>query len=358
MSEWYFPPRTHCLLCVDPVTVVDWDTGDGIVWLNTNMEAVPGPPPEGTQEWRTWQLQGYLPYCAGSPAHPLPKRDSITMVLIGPSASGKDSLAKHLATHCGDIMRREGGLTIATPRGTRPDLIKAFSAGATAPASPEKPHLANHWDLRHSNGRTTATLMLFNTAGEDLIQGDERGFRYAFRVVPYADILVFFVPPSTLIPELDQGGADNRKTQDWFASIADFVTRLQPLENQPRTVVVALTKCDKYADVDDFPKTLLSDRPGNRWSISDLIREQAQIADFIMSRPGGENLLDTLAPLSVKVFLTAISGTGVDHPLGRGPDEVVAGAHEAPPPNSAPIRAFDPLIIGLMRAGIWQEPDT
>jgi len=295
------------------------------------------------------------------------------MVLIGPTGSGKDSLAKYLTAHCRDIMRREGGLSITVPGGESELREKVYSSGATAAAAPDRPHLAESWTLTPTNGAKPAALIVFNTAGEDLrpvAPGEDltkrrSDLRHAFRVVPYADILVFFVPPSALIPELDPLGVGFQRTRGGFSAIADLLREFsisQPQVNQKRTVVLALSKCDKYANRDDFPKELLSDRPGNRWAIIDLIREQAQLAKFIMGQAGGESLMDTIAPLSDRLFLAAVSGTGTDKAGGdegsTSPGDVVEGAHEAPPPNSAPIRAFDPLIIGLMRAGIWQGPES
>lgn len=293
------------------------------------------------------------------------------MVLIGPSGSGKDSLARYLTIRCNDIMRREGGLSITVAGGAAEVRAQVYSSGATAAAAPDRPHLAESWTLRPINGNGPATLFVFNTAGEDLRparQGEDpiqrsSDFRHAFRVVPYADILVFFVPPSALVPGLDPLGADFDRTRGGFSAIVDMVRDFritQPQVNQKPTVVLALTKCDKYANRGDFPKELLSDRPGNRWAINDLIREQAQLAEFIMGLEGGESLMDTIAPLSDKVFLAAVSGTGTDKTDDAdgapSPTDGIAGAMAAPPPNSAPIRAFDPLIIGLMRAGIWQGP--
>ncbi|SOC51161.1 hypothetical protein SAMN05421879_10155 [Ornithinimicrobium cerasi] len=354
-GKWFFPPRTACALCVMPPVFLNWDTGEGIRWLNPldlSADAVP-PPPQGTAEREAWDWQGFRAYCSGDVPHPLPARDSLVMTLIGPVGSGKDSLAAAMTAKLNSVSSGDGGLTIG-PGSDFEERLRSYSAGPTDPASPDRPHLPHEFMLYNSKVRERASLLLFNTAGEDLRHRTDRDFRFAYRAAPRSEILVFLVSPAGLgFRLLDPHGEGRETTHFLFSRVVDFLTEIEsPDSRGRRTVVLALTKCDKYSEVESFPKPFLSERSVPRWRKAVLASEQVALGEFLRS-VDGLPLMETLSRLASPVYTAAISGTGSDTGADSGASFNI---FDSPAPNTAAQRSLDPLVFGLMRAGVWVEP--
>jgi len=110
-----------------------------------------------------------------------------------------------------------------------------------------------------------------------------------------------------------------------------------------RTVVLALTKCDRYAGLDTFPERLLRPRARNDLA-GTLAQEQALAARFMVENGGGQ-YLSIAREIASPVYLAAVSGTGVD-------DLHVSSRRGAASTVAEPTRALDPLLYSLMRDGI------
>jgi hypothetical protein len=197
---------------------------------------------------------------------------------------------------------------------------------------------------------TALNFTLYNSSGED--NNPARRLAKASPYLSKTDVIVVMVPPPALpsLPEsVRSGGANDGDDQQThavtktiFRNLVKVVSKeMNVTRRRQLVVVVALTKCDRYSNVDGFDRSWLQERPyGDR--ILDpvdiaMYNEQKGLHDFV-TRYGGGILLEHAAEIGGKIFIVALSGTGSDE-----------GGLRAPKQLSAPNRSLDPLLIALMR---------
>jgi hypothetical protein len=208
-------------------------------------------------------------------------------------------------------------------------------------------------------------VALFNTGGEDNNVETGEDLRKALPFISHTDVFVVMIPPPTLpgLPEHVRmpPGSEGDSTQSRKVTfrhierlaeavrdgrLAEETAALKAGQPVPEPaanpiVVFALTKCDRYVDLEGFPQGTLLERRHDDQGLDALdiamFNEQEALNKFVVDN-GGHMLLKQAERIG-KVFITAISGTGSDR------------EGHAASQKSALNRCMDPLLLPLMRAG-------
>lgn len=279
----------------------------------------------------------------------------IVMALFGQPAAGKDAF-KNAILHelmAEELFYRKFHAVIRRDQmGEIVPVEPAQHKPVSTPAATRQDYrIPSYIELKSSRPVETINLVVFNTAGEEN-QTSWQDLAIAAPFIPETDVLVLMVPPPAL-PGLDQSirarsPEDDRQsplgTLQHIRRVADAVRKtMNERQRETLTVVVALTKCDRYAALRSFPSAALRNRLHGRNVMDplDLVmyNEQELLHDFVDMK-GGNKLLEEAASINGTYFLVALSGTGGDV-LGKAAN-----------PVSAPNRSLDPLLIALMRAGL------
>ncbi|MCS5495712.1 hypothetical protein NY547_00480 [Cnuibacter physcomitrellae] len=355
-----------CLTCGDVYRGVD-----DLDWLTPSGEK--GPPPPVVRRHsdravrRDWVAKGYLPHCGRG--HLMPGADGLgnpllVMSLFGEKGAGKGTLLRGMERRLSSghlIPRGISGSVRKDQEGRFDREYPDAPLESTQRATEDKPRVPLYFDVTVADrlptqGAQTNTrridLAVFDTGWED--QQTEAGVALAAPFIPYTDVIVFVVPPASLAllpPEIMQppGTVELQSPTQTERGMNVVVSRLLDADHTPderrrrATVIIALTKCDRYVGIDSFPSDLLRDRdygPSAPPVGSQMAAEQAQLNAFVRDA-GGLQLLNRAAQINGTVSIHAISGTGADDP------------RRAPAPVAAPNRSLDPLVLGLLRTGAW-----
>lgn len=330
----------HCPHCHQEY---DLSSGRGVQLKDMYGNTV--SPPKNEQESLHQLEQRVRPHCTSHEAHPLPPHDAVLIGVYGPVSAGKNALLTSMDRSAGEagVLQRIG-VSAAAADEDQSAWTHVRRIQATAPASANTPHAQLRLSIE-ANGKPRSVI-LYNTSGEEFrpegrLQIDAPAdLRTGCPFTPELDVIVVVVPPQALLRDIEAnpGRESIGAVISGIQSIAQFVhARDLPrrVRDRERSVILALTKCDKYHHVTDFPKQLI--KPRKRQPIKQTIAdEQPLIAKFILDH-GGRGIMDAAARIAKPVFLTAISGTGADMP------------GEAPSPHSDSRRSLDPLLISMMR---------
>ena len=345
-------PHRRCFTCGEQV---DEETGTGISWLGQYGRDW-GPPDTDGADAKERAIDMVRPYCPNH--HRVWPASSILVGYFGPKASGKDSIIQTMSNcfdrsilaHYGIDARIDGDdRTILRRRAEKPQ--------ATPVPTDLEPYVPTSWHLRRSSGALPPALVAFNVAGEQFATADNADDRSLSQFILETDIFVVTIPPEAL-PQLPQSLRSPHQDPEkvlgdllmGLGKIADFlhdagVTRTP-------TVVLTLTKCDRYKDFEWFPQVLLEPRkrPRLRQQVEE---DQVRIARFIV-RCDGRGLLHAASELAGEgnpVFLSATSSSA-------GDDLNLEGG-TLPGPSSAgdPTRTLDPVLIHFMRSGLGANYD-
>jgi len=341
-----------------------------LTWRTSAGEVGPPPPivrrDSDRAARRAWLAEAYLLHCENG--HLMPGTDGrlnelLVMSLFGEKAAGKGALLRGLERHLSAGKLRPRGIRGALRKDQEARFDQEYPDRAIEPtqrATKDKPRVPIYFDLTATGGSTVAAsarserridLAVFDTGWED--QQTVSGAATAAPFISETDIVVFVVPPASLdgLPDTVRRPADTidvqdpKRTQRGISTVVTHLTDKDLTSEAARkqvTVIIALSKCDRYVGVDAFPSHLLRDRdyaPGAASIGAQMADEQAELNEFML-HVGGLRLLDTAAEINGTVSIHAISGTGADDP------------RRAPAPHSAPNRSLDPLVLGLLRAGV------
>ncbi|RFA10782.1 hypothetical protein B7R54_17400 [Subtercola boreus] len=316
---------------------------------------------------REWLENGFLLHC--EQGHLMPgtnarQNELLVLSLFGEKAAGKGALLRGMERQLSAGQLRTRGIRGAV----RKDQEKRFdleypdlNLESTNRATRGTPRVPIYFDLTASGPEAIASvasmkrdidLAVFDTAWEDQQTVSDAATSAPF--IPETDVLVFVVPPGSLdgLPETvrkrdgEQDLHDPKTTERGMSTVVAHMRDrdLTTSEAQSRvTVIIALSKCDRYQELPGFPQDLLRDRdytPDSTSSIGEqMAAEQAGLNAFMIGA-GGLRFLDTAAQINGTVSIHAISGTGSDTG-NQGPAQI-----------TAPNRSLDPLALGLLRAGV------
>ncbi|KTS13744.1 hypothetical protein RSA3_03355 [Microbacterium testaceum] len=367
--------HVYCLMCEEPDRI-DWTTRTGVSWRNRAGDEVEPVDDEADEDTRVRALRaGRRPVCAAA-GHPLPDPDSVLVGYFGQVSAGKDSMigSAVYAASSGALMPH--GVRLAPAElsdGRRWVQVTANwvreGRWEHRPTSRKESGSYKPTELRAqvdgSDSRLGRSVMLFNTSGEDywgeppsadsmLETGPERSFHATFPFLPELDVIVIAVPPGALEGHgLRQRVGDSSHSPDRTISgiekIATVVREIDSVRAWPeerarrRIVVLALTKCDRYARVEGFPERVLRPRDRDRSLRDQMAEEQALLGRFLVTY-GGTGILHAATGVADTVYFSAVSGTGPDDP-GRS---VIAAA----PHLADAKRSLDPLHLAFMRHSI------
>nr|WP_322843352.1 hypothetical protein [Herbiconiux sp. KACC 21604] len=271
------------------------------------------------------------------------------MGVFGLPRSGKDSMIDSIRQSFAVDQLRRHGVGAEIDR-AQLDAWKETLGKATRRASEIEPYSALTFRMELDSARRSRELLIFNTAGDQWIEADSSDIRGVHSFLPELDVLVITIPPEALsgLPENVQSrGEDLERLRDlMLGGIQNLREHIKASRvRRKRMVVLALTKCDRYANISSFPVQLLTPRP-QRSLLGVLGSEQSQIARFIAEH-GGKRYLSMAATIAKPLYLTAISGTGADD--RDLPSGATAGAASGPGDRT---RALDPLLYTFIRDGL------
>ncbi|MDN4489686.1 hypothetical protein QQX13_02455 [Demequina sp. SYSU T00068] len=293
-----------------------------------------------------WHRLGLSPHCSGSIPHPIPPHNAVVMAIVGPHLSGKDHIIKAIASDCS----RAGTTTYSL----EPDPIDRQRWGRNADiTSPLDRRQVLRVEVRpKGSAKLPGSVWVYNTGGEEVWPTAEN--KVGLNWLGKTDVIVFAVPPPALPrfylhPELgvyrekvDSIGVQDPET---MADGIAMVRKHMRLATLRQTVVLALTKCDRYPVSTGFPRELRANRRGAAGSKDILAVEQQQLAAFLV-RSEAAPLLDAAGGIARPVFLCSIAGAGAD----ARDDEAVAVDEVRPAPDpDGSRRAVDLIHIALMR---------
>lgn len=281
-------------------------------------------------------------------------RTAIVMALYGETRSGKDAFKNAVVYSLeNDYLFYRGfhaELRESQQEEHRAVEPAALNAPSTAPVTATEPRKPVFFTLTERQTGTALNFTLYNSSGED--NNPARRLGKASPYLSKTDVIVVMVPPPALpsLPESVRScgandGDDQQTpavTKTIFRNLAKVISKeMNVTRRRQLVVVVALTKCDRYSNVDGFDRSWLQERPYSDRILEPLdiamYNEQKGLHDFV-TRYGGGILLEHAAEIGGKIFMVALSGTGSDN-----------GSLRAPKQLSAPNRSLDPLLIALMR---------
>lgn len=349
-SPPWWHPHSHCLICFEPFELPN----QGVKWIARDGTEL-GPKEDGDYvAQRRWDQAQPRAHCA-SGDHLLPRADSILMGVFGQTLTGKDSLIQIMRSEAAGRLRPHSLSILPHDEDLAVWREQAQEWKATAPASSLEPYVPREFRVTDSSSRvpTQRSLMVFNTSGEDFVEADPGySFRHACPFTPELDVIVLTVAPPCL-SDRDFPPVGDREAQQSLEETIAGIGRIESYlvdekesADRRRTVIVVLTKCDRYRGHPDFPQSVLSPRAGSSlWTT--VIEEQALLAAFLLKHNGGA-VLDAARRIGEPPFIVALSGTGTDEgPLGHG-------YGQAAPPGTDPARSLDPLLITCARHGLGQ----
>lgn len=365
--------RNVCLACR---IVFDGDSDPRIKFLNSEGQVVNQNdiPIVDSPEFHNSVDVDVFPVCPND--HLLIDTGStwplIVMGLFGETRSGKDAFQNGLLS----ALENNGLFSRQFKYRLHSQQIEAYAASdprtflaeQTQAATVNQKRVPLHITLtgRSPKNRGKINVALFNTAGEDNNVLSGKKLLKPCPFIPLTDVFVIMIPPPALpglpahikVPPGSEGSStqSQKVTLAHIERIAEAIeeahegartTALQAglpaPENQEKPIVVlALTKCDRYLDLEGFPQETLRERrhEGHDLDALDIamFNEQEPLHQF-MVQYGGSRLLEQAEDIGGKIFITALSGTGSDQE-GRAAKQ-----------QSALNRCLDPLLLPLMRAG-------
>jgi hypothetical protein len=298
--------------------------------------------------------------------------DVLAGALLGPVRAGKSRIFRELWSGSGG---RDIGGVVLYPADDSAHLVTrdAEEGKATSPGkNRERPAILG----AIPEGRQAPfSMMLLDLAGEEFKQNPDRAESdeiLSWGFLSELDLIVFAVPPFELTslredriridsvarerarpadaPEdPSSSGFDEQKRRFNYVHYFAQLKRVFADCEKPRTVVFALTKCDRYRDVKGFPQEFLEapaaigGADARAWQ-----QETGKLMEF-MARFGAMPMLNAASRLFSDYSVVAVSGTGRDY---ETPQERAGLEESSNPGDGAPGRALDPYLIAWDRRSL------